>query len=143
MKVIDPPHPKRYQYWIVGLDENAEGFVEIFIGELLSSIPQHHSIRLGAVQFAVVPSAGGVHQEEGPQVALLQVLDTDWCRGEDVVLCHVDANCTQLLHQVCSSALCLITAQQYFVVGLPDPARATTRNRSSLVFWDASLFTRR
>lgn len=98
MKVIDPPHPKRYQYGIVGLDENVEGFVEVFIGELLGSIPQHHSIRLGAVQSAVVPSARGVHQEEGTQVVLLQVLDTDWCRGENVVLCHVDASCNQLLH---------------------------------------------
>lgn len=130
--VSDPPHSKRNQHWVVCVDENAKCFVEVFIGELFSCIPQHHCIRLGAVQSTVVPVGRGVDQEEGPQVVLPQVLDAHRCRGEDVVLCHVEAGCTQLLYQVCPSALRLVTAQQHFVVSLPDPASATTRSGSSL-----------
>ena len=109
-----------------------KGFVEVIIGELFSGIPQHHSIGLGAVHPAVVPATGGVHQEEGPETVLLQVLDANRGRGEDVLLCHVEAGDTQPLHQICPRGLCLIGAQQHFVVGLLDPARATTRSGSSL-----------
>ena len=108
--ISDPPHSKRYQHRVVCVDENAECLVEVLVGELFSCITQHHCIRLGAVQSTVVLAGRGVDQEEGPQVVLLQVLDAHRCRGEDVVLCHIEAGCTQLLYQVCPSALRLITA---------------------------------